>query len=150
MAKRGATATGLDIASSAIKAAEEYRDGAQLGEVASRALYRCEDFFTTEAPQGGYDVVYDYTFLCALPPELREDWAKTMARIVRPGGELITLIFPVGKDPKAGGPPFGVTPDIYRELLTPQGFEEVSLNKVPESLSHRDRENKEFLGRWKR
>jgi len=37
----------------------------------------------------------DCTFLCAIPPEQRARWAERCDELVRPGGELVTLIFPV-------------------------------------------------------
>lgn len=32
---------------------------------------------------------------CALPPSLRERWAAKMKELLRPGGLLLTLIFPI-------------------------------------------------------
>jgi hypothetical protein len=55
-----------------------------------------------------FDFIYDYTFLCALDLELRDQWAQKMADLVRPGGELMTLIFPISET-KEGGPPFKVS-----------------------------------------
>lgn len=46
-------------------------------------------------PQGVFDLGYDYTFLCALHPDMRKDWATAWAQLLRPGGYLLTLIFPV-------------------------------------------------------
>jgi Thiopurine S-methyltransferase (TPMT) len=59
-------------------------------------------------------------FLCALPPEQREDWARGWARLIAAGGELVTMMFPVDPE-KEGGPPYAVSPDLYTELLTPVG-----------------------------
>lgn len=47
-------------------------------------------------------------FLCALHPDKRRDWAKSMARVLRPGGLLICLEFPLYKDPTFAGPPWGL------------------------------------------
>jgi len=43
-----------------------------------------------------YVQVYDLTFFCALPPESRSMWAKRMKEIIEPGGELVTVVFPIG------------------------------------------------------
>ena len=59
-------------------------------------------------------------FLCALPPEQREDWARGWARLIATGGELVTMMFPVDPE-KEGGPPYAVSPELYTELLTPVG-----------------------------
>jgi hypothetical protein len=36
-----------------------------------------------------------YTFLCALPPARRGEWASKMASLLRPGGLLLTLQYPL-------------------------------------------------------
>ena len=73
-------------------------------------------------------------FLCALKPEWRQDWARTWASLIRPGGELVTLIFPVVPDkPRDEGPPFPVTVDLYTELLTPLG---TLLSSLHYAVSH--------------
>jgi Thiopurine S-methyltransferase (TPMT) len=59
-------------------------------------------------------------FLCALPPEQRKDWAQGWARLIAPGGELVTMMFPVDPE-KQGGPPYAVSHELYTELLTPVG-----------------------------
>lgn len=60
------------------------------------------------------------TFLCAMRPDMREDWAAGWARHLAPGGRLITLIFP--DNPKADpGPPWYIYPDLVKTLLTPHG-----------------------------
>jgi hypothetical protein len=61
-------------------------------------------------------------FFCALHPTMREDWAKSWARHMRPGGQLITLIFPVEAEPRDGGPPWYVHPDMYTAVLTANGI----------------------------
>ena len=83
---------------------------------------------------------------------MRESWAKQMSKLIKPGGELLTLVYPVNKetDPKKEGPPFPVTPEIYKELLLSNGFECVYLERVPEHLSHPDRVEREYFGRWRR
>ena len=62
-------------------------------------------------------------FLCALQPHDRKKWAQRYAQLIKPGGQLATLIFPVdaNKD-RNEGPPFPVTPELYTELLEPLGL----------------------------
>ncbi len=45
-------------------------------------------------------------FGCAMHPSMRHDWAKHWARHVKPGGRLVTLIFPVDDRDPTDGPPF--------------------------------------------
>ena len=44
-------------------------------------------------------------------------------QLIKPGGQLATLIFPVdpNKD-RNEGPPFPLTPELYTELLEPLGM----------------------------
>jgi len=81
---------------------------------------------------------------------MREDWAKAWARHMKPGGKLITLIFPVEPEPRDGGPPWYVHPDMYTQVLTANGFENVRLEAVDASLSHKGRGGREYLGIWRK
>ena len=42
-----------------------------------------------------FQVIYDHTFLCALPPSLRSNWASRLNQLTRKNGHLITLMFPI-------------------------------------------------------
>ncbi|KAF2846223.1 S-adenosyl-L-methionine-dependent methyltransferase [Plenodomus tracheiphilus IPT5] len=90
-----------------------------------------------ERDGGGFDVVLDYTFLCALPPELRSKWAKRTARLLREhdtkadpesdtrhdDGVLICIEFPTHKPANSGGPPWACPPTVHAELLKRPGEE---------------------------
>ncbi|KAB5554974.1 S-adenosyl-L-methionine-dependent methyltransferase [Coniochaeta sp. 2T2.1] len=74
--------------------------------------------------EGGFDLVFDYTFFCALPPEARPKWAKRMSGLLNPDtGRLICLEWPLGKDPSMGGPPWGLTAETYAAHLSRPGEE---------------------------
>lgn len=63
-------------------------------------------------------------FLCALPYDLRPKWARRQSELLaRDGGRLVCLEFPTTKDPASGGPPWGVPPPLYQELLKRPGDE---------------------------
>lgn len=89
---------------------------------------------------------YNTRFFVAIPPSRRQDWGEVMSRIVKPGGYLITLIFPLDP-PQDYGPPFFVRPEHYVEVLG-DGWEKV-VDKVPEASlpTHVDRER---LVVWKK
>jgi hypothetical protein len=59
---------------------------------------------------------------CALHPDMRTAWAQGWARLLSPGGELVTMVYPVdsSRDPNTG-PPWPVTPELYKQLLPPAG-----------------------------
>ena len=93
-----------------------------------------------------FDFVYDYTFLCALDPSIRTNWAAQMSNIIKPKGELLTLIYPIRST--EGGPPFSVSLELYKELLIPHGFECKRLEMLPPELCHAGREGLSGIGRW--
>ena len=51
---------------------------------------------------------------------MRKKWASKWAEVIKPGGELVTLIFPVRPE-KKDGPPWHVDPELCKELLIPAG-----------------------------
>lgn len=143
-------AVGLDVAPGAAERFESLR--AELGVPAEWVEFVVEDFFDYQ-PESLFDVVWDYTFLCALEPDRREPWARRMRELIRPGGVLATLIFPVA-DPEAqvveesgSGPPYRMSPDLVESLVS-GGFAKRQLRPARES--HPGREGKEWVGLWER
>ena len=116
--------TGLDMAPTAMKRAEQLAE--QQGEpYRSISEFVVGNFFDYSPADGLYDLCFDYTFLCAMNPTDREQWAQSYARLIQPGGKLVTFIFPLKK--QAGqellGPPFLISFDLAKELLEKVGFE---------------------------
>ncbi|WP_168210883.1 methyltransferase domain-containing protein [Persicimonas caeni] len=137
-------AIGLDLAPGAKQRFEALRE--QEGVPAEQAEMVVGNFFDWQ-PDELFDVIWDYTFLCAIEPEMRQRWAERVDELLKPDGELVTLIFPiVDKDPNEG-PPYALSPELVRELVTPR-FEPIYLEPVEHS--HPGREGKEWLGRWRR
>ncbi|XP_047961379.1 thiocyanate methyltransferase 1-like [Salvia hispanica] len=133
---------GLDISGIAIKKAMKLKSGSAKAE---HCTFLKGDFFTW-CPAQLFDLIFDYKFFCAIEPELRSSWAKKMSQLLKPDGELITLINLI--DDREGGPPFNVSVSDYEEVLHPVGFEAtcVSDNElaIPRQKGH------EKLGRWRR
>lgn len=106
-----------------------------------------------------FDLVYDHTFLCALPPTMRSQWAAKMAGWVRPGGTLLTLQFPLGHYGQihpAGkpldytvGPPYLLSKELYHTLLD-AAFECVEEVHLPPELNAPRREGVEAIAEWRR
>lgn len=77
----------------------------------------------------GFDLIFDYTFLCALTPDLRPHWSRAIVRNLSHdvdsggGGKLVCLEFPTTKPTDAQGPPFAVPHVLYEVLLTHPGTE---------------------------
>lgn len=136
---------GLDLAPTAAARFESLR--AERGISSEVARVVTGDFFEFEF-EAPFDLIFDYTFLCAIDPSERERWAARVDELLAPGGELITLIFPASPVPmRPGGPPFPLMPEHVRALLEPR-FSAIELRPVEET--HPGREGLEHLGRWRR
>ena len=53
------------------------------------------------------DSHYTDSFFVAIPPEMRPAWARQVNKLVKPGGYLIGLVYPMGP-PVEIGPPYYV------------------------------------------
>ncbi|KAL5383092.1 hypothetical protein DPSP01_006072 [Paraphaeosphaeria sporulosa] len=124
LALHGFDVLGLEISKTAVAVAERYsfeqmqnpswenfakgetKDAGERGTVS----FVAGDFFAKDwearlpDDQKKFDLIYDYTFLCALHPSMRRPWANRMAELLTPGGLLICLEFPLWKDRRH--PPF--------------------------------------------
>lgn len=136
---------GIDLAPTAKRAFDGFVE--ERGLDPARTQYLVEDFFAF-APEAPFDLFWDYTFLCAIDPDRRQDWARRVDELVAEGGELVTLIFPVVDEPmNPGGPPHPMSPDLVRDLLEPRW---TPTHLEPVEVSHPGRQGKEWLGRWRR
>ncbi|XP_059447026.1 probable thiol methyltransferase 2 [Corylus avellana] len=133
---------GLDISDIAIKKALELSSSSVN---ASYFTFLKADFFAW-TPTELFDLVLDYTFFCAIEPDMRLAWAQRIHDVLKPGGELITLMFPISDH--VGGPPYKVSVSDYEEVLHPMGFKAVSI--VDNEMAIEPRKGREKLGRWNR
>ncbi|KAL0487967.1 thiol methyltransferase [Acrasis kona] len=135
---------GLDVSDLANKRSNELRDERIAHDPSvAKAKFVVGDFFTLPEDDK-FDLIFDYTFLCAMIPENRDKWADTYARIIKPGGELVTLIFPLSKPPP--GPPHQINFDLVSSLLTPRGFVNIESRACTESVP--SRLGNEWLAIW--
>ncbi len=74
----------------------------------------CEDFFHWK--EGDFDIILEQTFFCAIPPVMRENYAKTMHQKLKPGGILQGVLF---NREFEGGPPFGGHEADYKKIFEP-------------------------------
>jgi SAM-dependent methyltransferase len=149
LAQAGYRTTGLDLSPLARDRCHALRDEAEIP--AERAAVVVDDFFTVDAGAIGapFDLIFDYTFLCAIDVAERPRWAKRMDALLAPHGRLVTLIFPMVDEPmNPGGPPHPLWPEQVRALLEPLGYEAEVLGPAPKS--HGPREGREWLGVWRR
>ncbi|KAE9964990.1 hypothetical protein EG328_010051 [Venturia inaequalis] len=144
----GYDAYGLEGSPNAIKACEGFRKEAEgkeeyairdqkagrgsvkfvLGDFFSKTWEKEIDTKGDEEEEVKFDVIYDYTFLCALEPKSRPAWSQRMYDLLHPKGNLICLEFPTYKEPSTGGPPWALPPEVYENLL-PYPGEELKYNE---------------------
>ncbi|CAI9108266.1 OLC1v1007830C1 [Oldenlandia corymbosa var. corymbosa] len=132
---------GLDVSETAIENALKFSSSAN----GKYFEFLKTDFFTWH-PTELFDFIFDYTFFCAIEPDLRSSWAVKMRDFLKPGGELMTLMFPVSNH--EGGPPYKVSVADYEDVLHPLGFKAISI--VDNDMAVARRKGAEKLGRWKR
>ncbi|MCJ1371224.1 hypothetical protein MMC20_002439 [Loxospora ochrophaea] len=135
LASFGYESYGLEISESAVRKCEDEKKRnshryptrvATVGMGASTFLRG--DFFGEEWSKeleggGKFELIYDYTFLSALPPALRPLWSLRHSQLLNsePSSNLICIEFPTYKEPSAGGPPFACPPKAYLEHLSHPG-----------------------------
>ena len=63
---------------------------------------------------GDFDIVLEYTFFCAILPSQRLKYIEALSKFLKDGGSFVGILFPLNKNIKEGGPPFGVN---FSEVL---------------------------------
>jgi SAM-dependent methyltransferase len=119
----GYDVTAIDFSPAAVNQANRV-----LGVLAGRVIFG--DFFTHNFEQGGFDLIYERTFLCSMPPSRWPDYANRMADLLSPEGRLVG-IFLYGQ--QADGPPYPLT-DKQAEELFQRRFRLVRSELVTDSL----------------
>lgn len=88
-------------------------------------------------------------FFCALHPDMRASWGEAWQRNLRPGGSLITMMFPMEPEGREG-PPWPVSKQAYADALVPVGFECVKEEPVAEAdATTANRAGREVFAIWK-
>ena len=93
-----------------------------------------------------YDSVFDYvieqTCFCAVNPQRRQEYERLVYKILKPGGKLIGLWFPLDKTIEDGGPPWGITIDEIKSIFK-NGWN-IEKEEFPD-ISIQPRKNREKL-----
>jgi protein-L-isoaspartate O-methyltransferase len=120
----GYEVTGIDFSPAAIDQAKRV-----LGVLAERVLLG--DFFTHDFSLCRFDLIYERTFLCSMPPSLWPSYVNRMAELLSPGGRLIG-VFLYGQR-SLSGPPFAFTATEAEQLFN-ERFRLVRSEAVTDSL----------------
>jgi SAM-dependent methyltransferase len=132
-AERGDEVLGIDFSDAALERARKL----------ALPVRKADFFALSEAP---FDLVYERTFLCALPRRLWPQWAPRIAALVRAGGQLAGFFF---FDDNQRGPPFGIAPHALHALLDP-AFRLVEEEAIPAGQSVPVLAGKERWQVWER
>lgn len=144
LAEAGWTVQGLDIAPTAVERFCALRD--QRGISPDQASITNGDFFEFEAEP--FDLIFDYTFLCAIELGRRHDWAEKMESLLARNGVLVTLIFPMGDGFEyEEGPPYRLSPDLVRGVALPYF---TCIDMFEPRASHEARAGREMIGLWRK
>jgi phytoene dehydrogenase-like protein len=135
---------GIDVAEGAGDRFEALRTERKIP--ADWARIHIGDFFAFD-PGEPVQLVWDYTFFCALDPEVRPRWGERIDALLGDEGELVTLMFPTASFGSPSGPPYTVDVDMYQGALG-RGFTPTLVEHVEES--HPGRQGLEVLARWRR
>jgi hypothetical protein len=115
--------TAIDFSPVAVKRARS-----ELGPLADRVVRT--DFFKHDFGSQRFDLIYERTFLCALPPVLWPVYVKRMRQLLHPGGKLAG-IFLYGD--RTEPPPYPLTPAKASELFG-KNFSLIKTLPVTDSL----------------
>lgn len=113
LAERGFRVMAIDIAPSAVTALRECVTAAGFEQAVE--VVEGDAFAVSTGNDGApFDGVYEQTFLCAIDPAARFDYADWIRSALRPGGEWFACFMQV---PRAGGPPFHCELEDMRALF---------------------------------
>jgi methyl halide transferase len=125
-AQAGFSASGFDLAPSAIRLAQEKTAAAGLN-----AEFRLADFLTESPPQP-FDWLFEHTLFCAIDPVRRDEYVEAAVRWLKPGGHFLAVHYMI---PDEDGPPFGTTRGEILKRFSPHF--ELQQNWVPRSYPNR-------------
>ena len=112
-AQKGFDVTAVDFAPSAIKAVKILANDS---DVHIQAIQ--DDIFSLKQKYANtFDYVIEQTCFCAIDPSRRNDYAEVVQSILKPGGQLIGLWFPLDKTMEEGGPPWATSIDEVKSLF---------------------------------
>ena len=136
----GINATGLDISETALKLAREAYP--ELG-----GAWLKDDLFAMPDQAGVYDLVWEHTCYCAIPPEKRASYADSVFDLLKPNAYFTGVFFTDTGQPPEVGPPFSTSrAEVFENF--DRMFRLVWEGKP--SQSYPGRENREWVMVWQK
>jgi cyclopropane fatty-acyl-phospholipid synthase-like methyltransferase len=137
-ARYGFTATGIDIAPSAVRLSTVRTAEAGLS---SSAAFRLGSFLSEEA-FAHFDYVFEHTLFCAIQKEEREAYVGAVRCWLKPTGTYVAIFYLISDE---DGPPFGCTREEIAHRFS--GSFELKEDWVPRSYPSRT--GLEWMTVWK-
>jgi methyl halide transferase len=111
-AANGFDVTAVDFAPEPLKVLSDTAEKEGLAlSVLERDMFRLSPEYDSS-----FDYIMEYTCLCAIDIERRQEYIDLMYRLLKPGGWVLGLLFPVEDRP--GGPPYGLNVPELNAMLT--------------------------------
>jgi cyclopropane fatty-acyl-phospholipid synthase-like methyltransferase len=136
-AKAGFTVTGMDLAPSAIRLAQQRTAAANL-----RAEFVQKDFLR-EQPEQKFDYIFEHTLFCAIQPAERDLYVEAVQRWLKPNGNFVAVFYMIKDE---DGPPFGTK----REELIRRFSPTFDLQEEWVPRSYPNRTGLELMMWWRR
>ena len=130
-ARLGFKVTAVDFAEEAIQEMLALNEPETSMEVIQADLFDLPVFMKEE-----FDYILEYTCFCAIEPQRRAEYIKSVTNLLKLGGIYIAMAFPIGG--RTGGPHFIVTPDELVDPLNEMGFELVTREIPDDSVPGRE------------
>ena len=121
-AERGHLVDAIDISAEALTAAQKIYP-----ETSNLKYFQVDALNLPDSYNGQYDIVWDHTFYCAIPPKKRQELVKIWHRALNEQGRVMGIFFSMFKP---DGPPFGGSEWELRARVKKQ-FRTQYWNRVP-------------------
>ena len=145
LARLGFTVIGLDISAAGLAEARRLQ-GADRPELRwlQADLFDAAALDAAGLTEGSLQGVVEHTCFCAIPPQRRADYLRTVTRLLAPGGWLLGLFW---CHSRPDGPPYGSDPRQLAGQLADSGLEKRLWQPAQGSVPQRP---EEWLGLWQR
>jgi SAM-dependent methyltransferase len=111
-AKKGYEVFAVDFSTEAIEFSKNLAEKENL-----KLNYLLQDIFQLDSVyRNHFDYVYDYVTYCSILPERRKEYSEKISVLLKTGGKLIALLFPV--EDRKGGPPYAVDVLEFYDLFS--------------------------------
>ena len=137
-AQKGFEVTAVDFAPSALIKLEIMSNK----ENVNVQILQSDIFVLTPEYDSVFDYVIEQTCFCAVNPQRRQEYERLVYKILKPGGKLIGLWFPLDKTIEDEGPPWGITIDEVKSIFKNGWI--IEREEFPE-ISIQPRKNREKL-----